>query len=576
MLLALIGQSLDYSLLQFVAEEWLWLASLLASGFALFGAWTTPRTWVAGEIVTAAIGNLHWRDQFNILKTAIDDTGDLRFVDATELTIASDAITVTQNFHKVDTQADAATDDLATITAGTSVAAGFILVLRLENTARTVVVKDGTGNILLNGGDLILNAADKLCVLIYDGTNWRGGTLQSQGDGLRESFRELHLRTSPNADVAATTVSLIRAKEIITDTGHRYTDVTNLSAVISSAGAGGLDTGAEAASTWYEVYFIVKSSDGTKNLLLHRAKDYFVDMSQTSDDASSLLRQATGTANQKIGNTITPVTTGLLERIDVKLNKANSPTGRVWISIYATSGGAPTGSALYTSDKLDCSLISATSQVIAFPFRNPPTLTASTVYAWAVEGDWTASDTIGINIRYNNADTYAGGAYYTYNGTSWSTFAIDCWFKAYITRNDTAVTMPSGYDQKCKIGYVYNDSGSDFNPFTAVDRAVKTLEQYSLVSAAITIATLTDATVAIPPGRVIMRAFLHNASAGINKLGGIPDGYSNNSLASQGIERADSDGTIKGAVVETYTEFQAVYASTTSGTIDVYPVSYTW
>lgn len=25
-------------------------------------AWTTPRTWVTGEIVTAAIGNLHWRD----------------------------------------------------------------------------------------------------------------------------------------------------------------------------------------------------------------------------------------------------------------------------------------------------------------------------------------------------------------------------------------------------------------------------------------------------------------------------------------------------------------------------------
>ena len=25
-------------------------------------AWTAPRTWVAGEIVTAAIGNTHWRD----------------------------------------------------------------------------------------------------------------------------------------------------------------------------------------------------------------------------------------------------------------------------------------------------------------------------------------------------------------------------------------------------------------------------------------------------------------------------------------------------------------------------------
>lgn len=27
-------------------------------------AWTAPRTWVAGELVTAAIGNTHWRDNF--------------------------------------------------------------------------------------------------------------------------------------------------------------------------------------------------------------------------------------------------------------------------------------------------------------------------------------------------------------------------------------------------------------------------------------------------------------------------------------------------------------------------------
>mgnify|MGYP001594946638 CR=1 FL=1 len=30
-------------------------------------AWTTPRTWVAGELVTAPIGNTHWRDNFNAL-----------------------------------------------------------------------------------------------------------------------------------------------------------------------------------------------------------------------------------------------------------------------------------------------------------------------------------------------------------------------------------------------------------------------------------------------------------------------------------------------------------------------------
>lgn len=31
-------------------------------------AWTTPRTWTAGELVTAAIGNTHWRDNLNALR----------------------------------------------------------------------------------------------------------------------------------------------------------------------------------------------------------------------------------------------------------------------------------------------------------------------------------------------------------------------------------------------------------------------------------------------------------------------------------------------------------------------------
>lgn len=41
-------------------------------------AWTTPRTWVAGEIVTAAQLNTHVRDDLNILKSSINDDGTLR------------------------------------------------------------------------------------------------------------------------------------------------------------------------------------------------------------------------------------------------------------------------------------------------------------------------------------------------------------------------------------------------------------------------------------------------------------------------------------------------------------------
>lgn len=39
-------------------------------------SWTTPRTYVPGELMTASIGNVHWRDNLNVLKTAISDDGD--------------------------------------------------------------------------------------------------------------------------------------------------------------------------------------------------------------------------------------------------------------------------------------------------------------------------------------------------------------------------------------------------------------------------------------------------------------------------------------------------------------------
>lgn len=95
----------------------------------------------------------------------------ITLLDATELTIASGAVTVTSGYHAVDTESDAASDDLATLTA-TGLTAGHLVVLRAENVSRVVTLKDGTGNLLLNG-DYALSATDRTITLIYDGTNWR-------------------------------------------------------------------------------------------------------------------------------------------------------------------------------------------------------------------------------------------------------------------------------------------------------------------------------------------------------------------------------------------------------------------
>jgi len=121
-------------------------------------AWTAPRTWAATDILTAAQLNTDIRDNEEFLKENIDlDTAD-------ELTIAAGALTITKSYHKIDTEVDAATDDLDTIA---GVDEGRILILRAEHTDRTVVLKHNTGNLIL-GGDISLDDTSKHVALICD------------------------------------------------------------------------------------------------------------------------------------------------------------------------------------------------------------------------------------------------------------------------------------------------------------------------------------------------------------------------------------------------------------------------
>jgi hypothetical protein len=99
---------------------------------------------------------------------------------ATELTLASDAITVTQTLHLVDTQSDAASDDLATINGG---AAGQLLAIRAAHADRTVVIKNGTGNILSGGADITLDDTNKYVLFVYDGTLTKWVVVGGTGGG---------------------------------------------------------------------------------------------------------------------------------------------------------------------------------------------------------------------------------------------------------------------------------------------------------------------------------------------------------------------------------------------------------
>lgn len=96
------------------------------------------------------------------------ETGRSQSSTDVELTIAAGVVTATRNYHPIDTEGAAATDDLTTINGGYT---GQILVLRAANSSRDVVCKDGTGNLQLAGDFTLTNIQDRI-VLLFDGSNW--------------------------------------------------------------------------------------------------------------------------------------------------------------------------------------------------------------------------------------------------------------------------------------------------------------------------------------------------------------------------------------------------------------------
>ena len=104
------------------------------------------------------------------------------FQPASELTIATGAVTQTQSVHTVDTQSDAASDDLDTITIATDMS---MLLVTLENAARIVTLKHGTGNLNLPDDADIVMAENTVYFLLYNGTAWNlVGSSASGGSSL--------------------------------------------------------------------------------------------------------------------------------------------------------------------------------------------------------------------------------------------------------------------------------------------------------------------------------------------------------------------------------------------------------
>lgn len=137
------------------------------SGAAVF--WNSDQINVRlfpAAMLTPTLRSANVWTEANTFQKALTLQGPLQLEDDGELTISSGSITVTGSNHTIDTESDAASDDLDTISGG---ADGQIVTLRANNEGRTVVFKHGTGNIkTAYGGDITLDETEKTVVLIYD------------------------------------------------------------------------------------------------------------------------------------------------------------------------------------------------------------------------------------------------------------------------------------------------------------------------------------------------------------------------------------------------------------------------
>jgi len=94
----------------------------------------------------------------------------LNITPETELIIAAGVVTATQTRHTLDTEIDAATDNLDTMNGTID---GDIYILSLEDAGRVVTIKHGTGNFLLPGAADLVMLSNTLYMFSSDGTNLR-------------------------------------------------------------------------------------------------------------------------------------------------------------------------------------------------------------------------------------------------------------------------------------------------------------------------------------------------------------------------------------------------------------------
>lgn len=130
---------------------------------------------------------------------------------------------------------------------------------------------------------------------------------------------------------------------------------------------------------------------------------------------------ADAAARENVGSSFTAGSSYTIRRVELLLYRLGSPTFTFTVSIYADSGGVPTGAALCTStETFDSSTLGTTAATVTANFSTGTALTSGTKYHIVLDssavGD--GSNDVRWRINYN---TVSGQSITSYNGAVWST-----------------------------------------------------------------------------------------------------------------------------------------------------------
>jgi hypothetical protein len=326
----------------------------------------------------------------------------------------------------------------------------------------------------------------------------------------RQSFRRLLLGTARDTN-AAIKVTLLSADEIVMQDGSRSVNWANVSAQITLAGAGGLGAGAENPTSWYDIYAIEKSIDGTRNLMLYPSKTYVKDEESTSTGGVSNLQNNT----HKLAQGFQTDAFGPVTFVEVMLHKVGLPTGSCYVTLETNNAGAPSGTVLATSDRINLVNVPIGATWLRFYFRVPVSLSIATQYHLVLQLPSATVD--GANYlawTRSTSDVYVTrGSVCTYNGATWTTTATqDFTFRVYIW-SEVTFTLPVGYDRYCRIGFVYNNASNDFTPFSQFDNYVHN-GSVGLGTMTNTTPALVDLSSVVPPLPCLVDVYIAHSAVG--------------------------------------------------------------